>query len=260
MHIPRSTATVRSHVSFTSSLGRDFTNDHPKCPVEFCTNRCVSKADPFLFTHLTLFLNVRCRFPQIIQYIDMVNPDSVYSSYSTPQGGLYPLLTADQFGEDDEAGHGTHTAGSAAGATLNSPAETLTCSGTESLSCVGACIDGTDDDLVTFYVQYYSGLLGADLDRLCPMYGCDDATEPCLTDDVSETLTANGGVAQGAKLSIFDVFFDDVALIDSLGNDVWEPCSEAGCRLHSSSLGADAECAVLPWDVFYDEYMYQVMS
>ncbi|CAM9166855.1 unnamed protein product, partial [Hapterophycus canaliculatus] len=199
-------------------------------------------------------------FPErrkIIQYIDLVNPDSDFSAFSTSQGGVFPLLSADQFGEDDEAGHGTHTAGSAAGATLNTPAETPTCGTTESLGCVGACIDGTDDDLVTSIYQYYSDLYGHDLDRLCPMYGCDDATEPCLTDDVSETLTANGGMAQGAKLSIFDVFYEDIALIDTLGNGLWEPCIEAGCRVHSSSLGADAECYLQPSDILYDDFMYQ---
>ncbi|CAN0545123.1 unnamed protein product, partial [Ectocarpus sp. 12 AP-2014] len=69
------------------------------------------------------------------------------------------------------AGHGTHTAGSAAGATLNDPAETITCSGDETLGCVGGCIDEseTTDDLVSSAIQ----MALPDLDRLCPMYGCD---------------------------------------------------------------------------------------
>lgn len=155
-----------------------------------------------------------------------------------------------------QAGHGTHTAGSAAGATLSVPAETITCSGDETLSCVGACIDESEstDDLVSYYLQ----LALPDLDRLCPMYGCDILTDPCLSDEVDETLSNNGGMAQGAKLSIFDVFFEVFGLIDSLGNGVWDPCQEAGCKIHSLSLGGDTLCTTGESEILYDEFMYEV--
>ncbi|CAB1107200.1 unnamed protein product [Ectocarpus sp. CCAP 1310/34] len=192
---------------------------------------------------------------KVIQYIELVNPDSDYVAFSTTQGGVYPFLPPDEFGQDDSAGHGTHTAGSAAGATLNDPAETLTCSGDETLGCVGGCIDEseTTDDLVSYAIQ----IALPDLDRLCPMYGCDGSTDPCLSDEVDETLTKNGGMAQGAKLSIFDVFFEVFGLIEVLGNGVWEPCLEAGCKVHSLSLGGDTLCTPGESEILYDDFMYE---
>lgn len=185
---------------------------------------------------------------QIIQYIDMIKPDS---TTSIPGYYLYP---ADGFGDDEKAGHGTHTAGTAAGATLNTPAETVTCGTGETLSCVGGCIDatGSDDDLVSYYEQY------ADIDRLCPMLECDDDSELCLDDDVGATLAANGGIAQGAKLAIFDIFSVENTGLDSAGNGLWEPCLEAGCKIHSNSWGGDGLCLVYPNDILYDEFMYKV--
>lgn len=191
---------------------------------------------------------------QVIQYIDLVNPNSVASAVSTSQGDVFPLIPPDDFGEDEAAGHGTHTAGSAAGATLNTPAEPLTCSTTQTLGCVGACLDNdamSVDDLVATSLQL------VDIDRFCPIFGCEDDPR-CLGEDVSETLTENGGMAQGAKLSIFDVFFGDYALTDVVGNGLWEPCMEAGCKIHSNSLGGDTFCQVTSTDLAYDEFMYEV--
>ncbi|CAN0275507.1 unnamed protein product, partial [Ectocarpus fasciculatus] len=121
---------------------------------------------------------------------------------------------------------------------------------------VGACIDDLDatDDLMSAYYQAYF----TDLDRLCPMYGCDSTTDTtCLSDNVPETLSNNGGMAQGAKLAIFDVFYDGIGLSGSIGNGLWEPCLEAGCKLHSNSLGGDFECSVAPWDIANDQFMYE---
>ena len=172
-------------------------------------------------------------------------------------GERFPWLPGEDFEYDDKAGHGTHTAGSAAGATLNNPAEPVICGNGTVLSCVGACIDddpsATDDDLVSSYYQY------ADIDRLCPAFGCGSGgEEECLGDDVSETLTNNGGMAQGAKLAIFDAFFQDFGLMDLVGNDLWEPCAEADCKLHSNSWGGDLMCQLGPIDVLYDTFMYEV--
>ncbi len=120
---------------------------------------------------------------------------------------------------------------------------------------MGGCIDetGLNDDLVEPYHEL------VDLDRLCPAFGCDDVENPaCLSDDVSETLTNNGGMAQGAKLAIFDVFYGNYGLVEHIGNGLWEPCVEAGCKLHSNSWGADEGCETTPMDLLYDAFMYEV--
>lgn len=199
---------------------------------------------------------------QIIQYINLVKseeePQSFGDSFTTSEGGKeFPWLPADDFEYDSKAGHGTHNAGSAAGAALHTPAETTTCEVDKTLSCAGGCIDGsalvTDDDLVSQSAQ------NADIDRLCPAFGCN-ATEnqECLSDDVSETLTNNGGMAQGAKLAVFDVFFGEVNLAPLAGNGVWDPCIEAGCKLHSNSWGSDTGCEIESLDTLYDLFMYEV--
>ena len=204
---------------------------------------------------------------QIIQYINMVKSDDTVGShgsyFTSNRGDQFPWIPAEGFEGDDEAGHGTHTAGSAAGATLNDPAETVTCEDGETLSCVGGCIDDNPyyayrtDDLIT---SYYATVF--DIDRLCPLFsdfGCDNSeyTE-CLGDDVSETLTSNGGMAQGAKLAIFDAFYGGRGLAGTVGNGLWEPCAEADCKVHSNSWGGDLGCMLGPNDVLYDEFMYEV--
>ncbi|CAN0532956.1 unnamed protein product, partial [Scytosiphon promiscuus] len=132
------------------------------------------------------------------------------------------------------------------------------CRGTERLSCVGGCIDAdasySIDDLVSSYEQ----LIGInDIDRICPAFGCDDATsDVCLGDDVSQILTDHGGMAQGAKLAIFDIFWFSSGLGDTAGNGLWEACMEAGCKLHSNSYGADSVCTLSPTEVVYDDFMY----
>lgn len=161
-----------------------------------------------------------------------------------------------RFGDDDKAGHGTHTAGTAAGSTLNSPAETTDCETGKTLSCAGACIDttgGSDDDLVSYYYQV------DDIDRICPFFGCDDS-EVCLGDDVGVTLAENGGMAQGAKLAVFDIFAGETSLGTYAGNGLWEPCLEAGCKIHSNSWGFDGVCLLSALDILYDDFMYQVCT
>ena len=201
---------------------------------------------------------------QIIQYINIIKSDllagSHGSSWTTSEGDQLPWTPATGFDEDEAAGHGTHTAGSAAGATLNTPAETVECDGDKVLGCVGGCIeaDGTrsSDDLVTYD---YQTSYAEDIDRICPMFACDDEVEQwCLSDDVGQTLTEHGGMAQGAKLAIFDTFTGDVGLVDYPGNGLWEPCLEAGCKLHSNSWGGDYMCEVDALDLEYDDFMYKV--
>lgn len=99
----------------------------------------------------------------------------------------------------------------------------------------------------------------SDLDRICPAFGCDEMTEPwCLSDDVGQTLTDHGGMAQGAKLSIFDVFYGIGGYSHLAGNGLWEPCAEAGCKIHSASLGGDTQCEADAITIVYDEFMYKV--
>ncbi|CAM9536300.1 unnamed protein product, partial [Laminaria digitata] len=204
---------------------------------------------------------------KIIQYTNMIKTDSATQSHgssltaSTASGGKYqsPWLPGADFENDDKRGHGTHTAGSVAGATLHTPAETVVCSEPKEVGCVGGCIDRNDprwsDDLTPSSSQTpWEG----DLDRICPEFGCDNTTEPwCLSDDVSQTLTDHGGMAQGAKLSIFDVFLGESSLSNYPGNGLWEPCAEAGCKIHSASLGGDTECVVTSISIVYDDFMYK---
>ena len=201
---------------------------------------------------------------QVIQYINAVEADSIPGPVpSTTSGGkIIVWLPSDGFQGDDVEKHGTHTAGSAVGATLNNPAKTpTTCSGTEVPGCVGGCIDADrsswGDDLLTLLPDHSH--FDVDFDRLCPMVDCDDATDQrCLNDDVGQTLADHGGMAQGAKLAFFDVFAGDASLRQLVGDGLWEPCLEAGCKIHSVSIGADRECTVHDLDVLYDDFMYNV--
>lgn len=168
-------------------------------------------------------------------------------------------MPGEGFEQDGAAGHGTHTAGSAAGATLNTPAQAITCEATQVMGCVGGCIDSssttlTDDDLVSFSQDYATD----DIDRLCPLFNCDG--DRCLGDDVSETLTDYGGVARGAKLAIFDVSNGGIFYSDAVGNNIWEACMDAGCKVHSNSWGGDGQCSVDAMDISYDDFMYKVSS
>eukprot|EP00904_Undaria_pinnatifida_P011000 jgi/Undpi1/702/HiC_scaffold_10.g04166.m1 len=188
---------------------------------------------------------------KIIQYINLIKSDAVPgshgSSFMTSGGDQHPWIPAYHFEEDDVEGHGTHVAGSAAGAMLTTPAETsTTCSGTEVPGCVGGCVDPDDAPF------------GADLDSLCPMLGCDDTTdERCLSDEVSQTLADHGGMARGAKLAIFDVGVGGKLFFSLVGSDLWQPCLEAGCMIHSLSGGSDDLCEVDALDIEFDTFMHE---
>ena len=62
-------------------------------------------------------------------------------------------------------------------------------------------------------MTYYYLSVFVDLDRLCPSFDCGGYDEEvCLSHDVEQTLADHGGMTQGAKLAIFDMF---VNYIDS---------------------------------------------
>eukprot|EP00904_Undaria_pinnatifida_P010989 jgi/Undpi1/701/HiC_scaffold_10.g04165.m1 len=194
---------------------------------------------------------------KIIQYIDLYKSVVLPGSHGTSSG----TSGVNHFAEDDVDGHGTHVAGSAAGAMLTTPAETSTaCSGTEVPGCVGGCVDldrtSWGDDLLTLLPD--DSRLDADLDSLCPMLGCDDTTDQrCLSDDVGQTLADHGGMAQGAKLAIFDVGGGEDFFFSHVGSDLWQPCLEAGCMIHSMSGGGDDVCAVNALDIEFDTFMHE---
>lgn len=189
-------------------------------------------------------------------------------SWATTNGGRYPWLPAHDFGEDVPGGHGTHTAGSAAGMTMSSPATTEVCGKGREVSCVGGCIESNDadgeDDLLTSWedVYLFAPHDAVDLDRLCPRYDCDGQAEVyCLDDDEGSTLAAHGGIARGAKLAIFDILDEYYGIgVQMAGNGIWEPAMEAGSKLHSNSWGNSQYCEYLPSDVLYDNFMYTVRN
>lgn len=186
-------------------------------------------------------------------------------AYTTSDGARFPFVTGFYFQQDDKLGHGTHMAGTVAGATVDTPARTVKCEEQKVLGCVGVCMLDTTQELNSTNAADLSriepddGEDAIDLNRLCPMFDCDGQDdELCLGDDVAETLADHGGIAQGAKLAIFDIFFGNYSYGDFAGNGLWEVCLEAGCKVHSNSYGADTRCELTAVDILYDDFMYKV--
>lgn len=202
-----------------------------------------------------------CRITQIVQYISLIRQDVAGDAqpygdyYTTNNGQQFPWYSAEGFATETPGGHGSHTAGTAAGATLTSPVEIGTCSGDDELGCVGSCLN-------TSYVETLTSNLVINVDTLCPKFDCDgrgDALDSCLSDDTVETLTAHGGVASGAQLSIFDVSADGISVWAELAlNGLWDAANDTGCVVHSNSWGADGDCTVDTSSVAFDRYMYEV--
>lgn len=178
------------------------------------------------------------------------------------------MVSGVDFNQDDALGHGSHTAGTVAGSTIHDPATTMSCTGTEMLGCGGGCFsdelegssyslsnfDDADDDDYTV-----NDTPAASINKLCPMLGCEGGNDDqCLSDDVGETLAEHGGMAQGAKLAVFDMFFGDYSYGDLAGNGLWEACMDAGCKLHSNSYGVDSRCELSALDLMYDDFMHKV--
>ncbi|CAM9427510.1 unnamed protein product, partial [Hapterophycus canaliculatus] len=157
---------------------------------------------------------------------------------------------------DTIGGHGTWTAGSAAGSISASGAFTeTTCYGDELPGCAGGCIAASEVD-----TMLENGVF--DIDLYCPSYDCDGTTDLalsyCLSDDPVETLDHNGGVAPGAQISLFDPSYTSYDLfIELAGNLVWESSMDTGARIHSNSWGAETFCQLTEMDLLYDTFMYE---
>ena len=154
-----------------------------------------------------------------------------------------------------EGGHGSHTAGIAAGLILESPEE-VECGDGEELGCLGGCFDS---DVLDAMVEDTAAV---DIEVFCPAHDCDGfETDLCL-DDGLEMLTNNGGVAPGAKISVFDVVSDDSLSVWAFlaENGLWEAAEETGCKVHACSWGTTDlnYCEVDAFSVAFDTYMYEV--
>ncbi|CAN0079431.1 unnamed protein product, partial [Hapterophycus canaliculatus] len=159
------------------------------------------------------------------------------------------------FHKDTVGGHGTWTAGIAAGSISASGANTeAACYDDELFGCAGGCITPSDVD----------SMLGNgffDLDLFCPTYDCDGNTalSYCLSDEPVQTLHQNGGVAPGAKVSVFDNSYTDDDVYGYLaGNLVWDSAKETGAKIHSNSWEAITFCQITELELMYDTYMYEV--
>lgn len=200
-------------------------------------------------------------YSQVIQYISLVRPDAEgeeqpYGDYfTTTRGSAFPWLDPEGFSTEETGGHGSHAAGTAAGATITSPAQLEACTGGDELGCLGSCLDSSDIDNLTSDLVF-------DPDTLCPRFDCDGYGKSlgnCLDDDTAYLLTTNGGVAPGAKLAIFDVSLDGTFVWAELAlNGLWEAVNETGCKVHSNSWGGTGVCTVDDLAVSFDEYMYEV--
>ena len=173
---------------------------------------------------------------------------SIYSSFSFTGG----------FHKDTVNGHGTSSAGIAAGAISDEAGVAgAVCHGDELPGCAGSCIPASivDENLE-------NGMF--DLDTFCPTYECDGngfSYSYCLGDDPVETLHQHGGVAPGAQIAVFDSSYtgeDGYVGADYGGNLVWESAMGTGAKIHSNSWGFDTFCQPTEDDFQYDTFMYEV--
>lgn len=196
---------------------------------------------------------------QVIQYIDLVDHNTEGSSnspsgYYSENGMIFPFIPTKDFAFDGH-GHGMHVAGTAAGSTIDSPATLVECDDGEVMGCAGTCLD-PDSSKSTDEHDYGSPAI----DRLCPMFDCEGAVEDsqCLSDDVAETVAEHGGMAQGAKLAVFDAFSGDTGYGDLAGVGLFEASLNTGAKIHSNSWGFDNRCQLAALDLVYDDFMFQV--
>lgn len=178
---------------------------------------------------------------------DTSTSSSSSSSSVSFTGGFY---------KDTVRGHGTWTAGIAAGAISESSGVTEEdCYGNELPGCAGGCIATSDVDVLSNNGYF-------DLDVFCPMHDCDgygSSYSYCLSDDPVETLHQHGGVAPGAQISVFDGSYTGFdGYMELAGNLVWLSAVDTGATVHSNSWGAGTLCQVTEDDILYDTFMYEV--
>lgn len=201
---------------------------------------------------------------QIVQYISLVRadlePQDMHETYYTTFAGeQFPWYSADGFTTEVPGGHGSHTAGTAAGAVVNAQAKTTTCDkdAGEKVGCVGGCLTSAEVD------EFTSNIV-VDVDTMCSAFECDGEGknfESCLDNDTPEILAMYGGVAQGAKLALFDASGDGVTVWATLaGNGLWIAAEGTGAMVHTNSWGGDTFCNVDVTSVVFDLYMYEVRS
>ena len=176
------------------------------------------------------------------------SPSSMYSSLSFSGG----------FHKDTVNGHGTWTAGSAAGSiSTGAGVAGAECYGDELPGCAGGCIAGS-----TINENLGDGMF--DLDLFCPTYECDGegfSYSYCLGDDPVETLRQHGGVAPGAQIAVFDASYTadgGFFVAEFGGNLVWESAIGTGAKIHSNSWGFHTFCQLTENDFLYDTFMYEV--
>ncbi|CAM9894313.1 unnamed protein product [Scytosiphon promiscuus] len=183
-------------------------------------------------------------------YFSFAFDDASYSATSSS-----PSFTGG-FHKDTVGGHGTWTAGSAAGSISQSGACTeAACYDDELPGCAGGCIPASEMEFMQD-----NGVF--DLDLYCPTYGCDGtagvALSYCLSDDTAGTLLQNGGVAPGAQISVFDMSYtNDDGYAHVAGNLVWDSASETGAKIHSNSWESITYCQLTELEILYDTYMYE---
>lgn len=149
--------------------------------------------------------------------MDQIDGDGCYFSE------IYRSGSGDGYDEDEEEGHGTHTAGTAAGAIL-SDFKQSDCARYAERGCVGRCIasisasDAANNDLF-------------DIDTFCPAYAFDgnsSSAQDFLSDNSTLNLYDNHGVVPGAKLSIIDVSHGGQLWGTFAGNGPWSVTSGTG--------------------------------
>lgn len=180
----------------------------------------------------------------------VVYASDIHGTDDSPRSGV-------GFHTDQRLGHGTWVAGIAAGAiSAQSGLEAANCSAEEE-ACTGECLTAAAVESKRQNGRF-------DLDTFCPKYNCDGnddmAFSSCLDNNTVTNLYENGGVAPGAKISVFDGVYSKGDNLQPLaGNRVWIAANETGAKIHSSSWDFGTLCGHTYLENTYDRFMYEVI-